>query len=249
VILSGTGESALAPLRHRGFRLLAGGQFASNAGDACYAVALPWYVLAEHGGALLLGTVLVAYGIPRTALVTVGGNASDRWRPWTVMMTTDAARAVAACLGPARAVVLVPIAAVLGAGEGLFMPGSIAIIPALNPWPRTARRSTRGRFPEARVAEPRVLGPRALGRAALERQRRVPLPPGLGGTGGTVLIDGVWGATWTIARSGSRPTLVVEPFARLTPGQAAEVTAEGARLLAFAAPGGSAGEVHLAGPT
>jgi MFS family permease len=130
----------LAPLRHRGFRLLATGQLASNIGDAFYAVALPWYVLATHGGVLLLGTVLAAYGIPRTVLLVVGGHASDRWRPWTVMMTSDTLRAVAAgalalaaALGPARAVVLIPIAAVLGAGEGLFLPGSFAIIPALLP--------------------------------------------------------------------------------------------------------------------
>jgi predicted MFS family arabinose efflux permease len=129
-----------APLRHRGFRLLAGGQLASNVGDAFYAVALPWYVLADHGGALLLGTVLAAYGIPRTALLAVGGQASDRWGPWTVMMGSDAVRvlaaaglAVAAATGPARAVVLIPIAVVLGAGEGMFMPGSFAIIPALLP--------------------------------------------------------------------------------------------------------------------
>jgi len=131
---------SLAPLRHRGFRRLVGGQFASNVGDAFYAVALPWYVLAEHGGPVLLGTVLVAYGVPRTAALIAGGHASDRWRPWTVMMTTDtvraaaaAALAVAAGLGPARAVVLVPIAVVLGAGEGLFLPGSFAIVPALLP--------------------------------------------------------------------------------------------------------------------
>jgi predicted MFS family arabinose efflux permease len=130
----------LAPLRHRGFRLLAVGQLASNVGDSFYAVALPWYVLAEHGGVILLGTVLVAYGIPRTALVAVGGQASDRWGPWTVMMSTDAVRAVgavalavAAAMGPARADVLIPIAAVLGAGEGLFMPCSFAIVPALLP--------------------------------------------------------------------------------------------------------------------
>lgn len=130
----------LAPLRHRGFRLLAAGQLASNVGDAFYAVALPWYVLAQHGGALLLGSVLAAYGIARAGLLTVGGHLSDRWRPWTVMMATDIVRvlaavalAVAAGLGPARAVVLVPIAAVLGAGEGLFMPGSLAIVPALLP--------------------------------------------------------------------------------------------------------------------
>ena len=131
---------SLAPLRHRGFRFLAGGQLASNIGDACYAVALPWYVLAEHGGVLLLGTVLVAYGVPRTVLLAVGGHASDRWRPWTVMMSTDVLRAlaagalaVAAALGPARAAILVPIAVLLGAGEGMFLPGSFAIVPALLP--------------------------------------------------------------------------------------------------------------------
>ena len=87
---------SLGPLRHQGFRLLTGGQLASNLGDAFYAVALPWYVLAHHGGALLLGTVLAAYGIPRTVLLAAGGHASDRWRPWTVMMVADTLRAVAA---------------------------------------------------------------------------------------------------------------------------------------------------------
>jgi predicted MFS family arabinose efflux permease len=135
-------RAGLAPLRYRGFRRLAGGQLASNLGDACYAVALPWYVLATHGGTLLLGTVLVAYGVPRTAALVVGGSASDRWRPWTVMMISDVARAAAlagmaaaAALGPARAVVLVPVAALLGAGEGLFLPGSFAIVPELLPGP------------------------------------------------------------------------------------------------------------------
>jgi hypothetical protein len=37
---------ALTPLRNRSLRLLLAGQVASNVGDACYAVALPWYVLA-----------------------------------------------------------------------------------------------------------------------------------------------------------------------------------------------------------
>jgi predicted MFS family arabinose efflux permease len=135
-----TTPRGLAPLRHRGFRLLVAGQVSSNVGDAFYAVALPWYVLAEHGGPLLLGTVLAAYGIPRTVLLVGGGLASDRWRPWTVMMSADAVRALgagalaaAAALGPARAALLVPIAAVLGAGEGLFLPGSFAIVPELLP--------------------------------------------------------------------------------------------------------------------
>jgi predicted MFS family arabinose efflux permease len=129
---------ALTPLRHRNFRLLVIGQVTSNVGDACYAVALPWYVLATHGGAVLLGTVLAAYGIPRTALIAFGGYASDRWRPQTVMLLTDITRAlvigalaVTADLGPARAEVLVPLAIVIGAGEGLFLPASFSIVPSL----------------------------------------------------------------------------------------------------------------------
>jgi hypothetical protein len=131
---------SLAPLRHRGYRMLVGGQVASNVGDACYAVALPWFVLSAHGGTALLGTVLAAYGIPRTALIMAGGWASDRWRPQTVMLAADAVRALAmaalavmAASGPARAALLVPVAVVLGAGEGMFLPASFSVIPSLLP--------------------------------------------------------------------------------------------------------------------
>lgn len=132
--------SSLRPLAHRDFRLLAGGQLASNVGDAMYAVALPWYVLAGHGGAMLLGAVLAAYGIPRTGLVALGGHASDRWQPSTVMMAADIVRmlavgglAVVAAAGPAHVTLLVPVAVVLGAGEGLFLPASFAVVPSLLP--------------------------------------------------------------------------------------------------------------------
>jgi MFS family permease len=94
----------LAPLRHRGYRLLVTGQVTSNTGDACYAVALPWFVLAGHGGTVLLGTVLAAYGIPRTALILAGGWASDRFRPQTVMLVTDAVRVLAMAALAAEAV-------------------------------------------------------------------------------------------------------------------------------------------------
>jgi predicted MFS family arabinose efflux permease len=131
---------ALTPLRHRSLRLLVAGQATSNAGDACYAVALPWYVLSVHGGIALLGTVLVAYGVPRTLLIAAGGWASDRWGSRTVMLASDTARAVAvaalaatAGLGPARAATLIPVAVVLGAGEGLFLPASYSVLPSLVP--------------------------------------------------------------------------------------------------------------------
>ncbi len=126
------------PLAVRSFRLLAGGQFASTIGDFCYAVALPWLVLSSHGGAILLGTVLACYGVPRTALIPVGGILADKVGPRTLMLAADAARcvlvaglAVLAARHTASLAALGPIAALIGAGEGLFLPASFAIMPSL----------------------------------------------------------------------------------------------------------------------
>ena len=133
-----TARFGVPALRSRPFRLLAGGQFVSNVGDGLYAVALPWYVLSHHGGAVLLGTVLAAYGIPRTCLIIVGGHLSDRISPWAVMMGADVGRLVLAgglaALAATRQpdfLTLAPIAFGLGAGEGLFLPASYAIMPRL----------------------------------------------------------------------------------------------------------------------
>jgi MFS family permease len=82
------------PLGVRSFRLLCGGQFSSTIGDFCYAVALPWLVLSEHGGAILLGIVLACYGVPRTVLIPVGGMLADKVGPRPLMLAADAARAV-----------------------------------------------------------------------------------------------------------------------------------------------------------
>ena len=82
------------PLAVRSFRLLTAGQFASTIGDFCYAVALPWLVLSAHGGAILLGTVLACYGVPRTVLIPVGGVLADKVGPRTLMLAADAARCV-----------------------------------------------------------------------------------------------------------------------------------------------------------
>jgi MFS family permease len=130
----------LRSLTHRGFRLLVGGQFASGVSDAAYAGALPWYVLADHGSTVLLGTVLAAYGVLRTVLIVPGGHGSDRFGPWSVMMAADAVRAVAAealalltVAGRAQADLLILVATVLGAGEGVFLAASFAIVPALLP--------------------------------------------------------------------------------------------------------------------
>lgn len=129
-----------APLRYSRFRLLAGGQLASEVGNAFYAIALPWYILRAHGGPVLLGTVLAAYGIARLATLIPGGSAADRWRPWTVMLVTDGAQAVLTGLLAVVAATnrpslweLLPIAVFMGSANGLFTPGAFAILPSLVP--------------------------------------------------------------------------------------------------------------------
>jgi Major Facilitator Superfamily len=136
--MSRLGSLRSGPLGVRSFRLLAGGQFTSTIGDYCYAVALPWLVLSNHGGAILLGTVLACYGVPRMVLIPVGGVLADKVGPRTVMLAADAGRcvlvavlALLAARHTASLAALGPLAAGIGAGEGLFIPASFAIMPSL----------------------------------------------------------------------------------------------------------------------
>jgi len=64
---------------------------------------------------------------------------------------------------------------------------------------------------------------------------------------GTILVDGFVGGTWKIARERGAATLHVTPFAPLAPFDRLALIEEGARLLAFAAPG-EAHEIVFADP-
>lgn len=75
--------------------------------------------------------------------------------------------------------------------------------------------------------------------------RAVPLPPGIGGTSGSLLVDGFWQATWRLA--GDR-TLVVEPFHRLSRADMAAVVEEGHRLLGLIAAGADDPRVTFRAP-
>jgi hypothetical protein len=126
------------PLAVPSFRLLVTGQFASTIGDYCYAVALPWLVLANHGSPALLGVVLACYGVPRTVLIPIGGVLADKIGPRTLMLGADLSRCVLVAVLAALAakhsaslVALGPTAALIGAGEGLFIPASVSIMPSL----------------------------------------------------------------------------------------------------------------------
>jgi len=130
------------PLADRSFRLLNIGQASSTVGDYCYAVALPWMVLSAGGRdkAALLGLVLACYGVPRTVLIPVGGVLADKIGARKVMIGADVARCVLVALFGYLAVrhevsiaTLGPVAALIGAGEGLFLPAFFTITPKLLP--------------------------------------------------------------------------------------------------------------------
>jgi MFS family permease len=126
------------PVTVPAFRLLIVGQLTSALGDYFFAVALPWYILSHGGGPALLGWVLAGYGTARVAGIAVGGVLADRFGATVSMLAMDAIRCGAvACLGgfavstsPSFAV-LAPIAVVLGLAGGIFLPASLAILPAI----------------------------------------------------------------------------------------------------------------------
>jgi Winged helix DNA-binding domain len=66
----------------------------------------------------------------------------------------------------------------------------------------------------------------------IPHRRPVPLPPGHGAAGGTLLIDGFWQADWKLSKD--RGVLEVRPFVPLSAADRAAVAAEGERLLDFA---------------
>lgn len=130
--------TATGPLAVRGFVLLLVGQFTSSVGDLCYAVALPWMVLSGGGDPVLLGVVLAVYGVVRAVGIPVGGLLADRFSARSLMLVTDSVRAVlvtalgvAALHGLPPATFLLPTAALIGAGEGLFLPASFALLPSI----------------------------------------------------------------------------------------------------------------------
>lgn len=82
------------PLRNRTFVVWWIGATTSLLGDQFYIVALPWVVLQLTGSAVAMGTVAMCAGIPRAALMLMGGAVTDRVSPRKVLMITASARAV-----------------------------------------------------------------------------------------------------------------------------------------------------------
>jgi len=81
-------------LASRNFRLLWLGEGVSLLGDQFYLVGLGWLTMQLTGSSLALGTVMMTAAIPRAILMLVGGAITDRFSPRSVMLVSNALRAV-----------------------------------------------------------------------------------------------------------------------------------------------------------
>jgi MFS transporter, DHA3 family, tetracycline resistance protein len=126
------------PLATRDFRLVWTGQTVSALGGPFQMVALTWLVLNLTGSALALSSTLLAAALPASALLLVGGVISDRYDPRTVMIWSDAGRAiitgliaVLALTGALPLALLDLLLLVSGLAGGLFAPAAQSIVPRL----------------------------------------------------------------------------------------------------------------------
>jgi hypothetical protein len=65
---------------------------------------------------------------------------------------------------------------------------------------------------------------------------------------GTLLVDGLFQATWRTARQAGSARLIVAPFRRLDSAELAAVSDEGKRLLGFAAADAADHDVEILPP-
>ena len=128
----------LRPLRVRDFRLLFSGESISVLGDHFHFVALAWLTLQLTGSGLALGSVLMVAAIPRTVFILLGGALSDRFSPRSLMLYSNAFRAVlvgflAALVltGNAQLWQLFVFAGIFGVVDALFYPAVNSILPML----------------------------------------------------------------------------------------------------------------------
>jgi MFS family permease len=132
------GPALLRPLSDRDFRLLFGGETISVLGDQFHLVALAWLTLQLTGSGLALGTVLMTAAVPRAVLVLLGGALSDRFSPRSLMLSSNAIRAVVVAIiaalvltGNAQLWQLCLLAGVFGVVDAVFYPAISTIMPML----------------------------------------------------------------------------------------------------------------------
>lgn len=126
----------LAPLRHRTFRLLFGGQLISDLGDWLDFLALLALIVDQWQlGPSALAALSVAVALPFTVIAPLSGVWADRLPRKPLMVATDLGRALVVCglvFAPNLATVLV-LVVVRGVFSTLFGPARQATIAAVVP--------------------------------------------------------------------------------------------------------------------
>lgn len=122
----------------RDFRLLFGGESISVLGDQFNFVALAWLTLQLTGSGLALGAVLTVAALPRAVFMLLGGALSDRWSPRSLMLYSNAIRAVLVAIlaalvmtGNAALWQLYVLAGTFGVVDALFYPAVSAMLPMI----------------------------------------------------------------------------------------------------------------------
>jgi MFS family permease len=127
-------------LRHRDYRLFAGGQLCSAAGTFMQGVAQAWLVLDLTGSGTALGLVLMLQSLPVLLLASWGGWLADRFERRKVYLASQASGAAQAMLtgvlvatGRASLAVVAVLAATLGVITAVDQPARHSIVVDLVP--------------------------------------------------------------------------------------------------------------------
>ena len=91
-------QAGVRALRHRNFQLFFSGQLISLIGTWMQSVAQSWLVYRLTGSALLLGSVGFASQIPVFLFAPLGGIAADRFNRRSIVISTQIASMVLACI-------------------------------------------------------------------------------------------------------------------------------------------------------
>ncbi len=128
----------LSSLRHRDFRLLWFGTFASNVGSWAQKVATSWLIYHITSSEAWLGIDAFASGIPTVLLLPWGGVVSDRVNRRNLLIWTNVA---SACLAFALAALvfsdrlqvwhIIVVSGLSGIVQALMVPASTSILPSL----------------------------------------------------------------------------------------------------------------------
>lgn len=130
----------LAPLRHRDYRLVAGGWLVSLLGDGVFRVAIALQVYEIDPDPRSFAAVGVVWALAQVAMLPAGGWASDRFPRRSVIIFADLWRAAAiggigilSVTGQLTIPHLLVLGACFGAGNAFFNPASVSLLPDLLP--------------------------------------------------------------------------------------------------------------------